>query len=98
MALDRQQILDRMLETLSNSPLPEAQTRPLVEALEALYASRPNAVDKLSSPLGRALRNPMFPGIWRRCVDDIPGSPAYAPLKQAAQDVADWVAAQGDAG
>ena len=90
----REEILDAILGSITRSPLPAEQTEPLRAAIVALCADRPNAVDKIQAPLGRALRNPMFPEIWSRCVADIPTSPAYADLRAAAEGVAAWVGAQ----
>lgn len=91
--MTRDDMLAAILGSIDRSPLPDAQKRPLAEALQALFASRPNAVDKVQAPLGRALRNPMFPEIWRKCVADIPESAAYAPLREAAEGIASFVEA-----
>lgn len=90
----RQDILSAILGSISKSPLPAERTEPLRAAIVALCTDRPNAVDKVQAPLGRALRNPMFPEIWARCVADIPTSPAYTDLRAAAEGIATWVAGQ----
>jgi hypothetical protein len=90
---DRDDMLRAILESIEKSPLPATATAPLREAIAQLCAERPNAVDKIQAPLGRALRNPMFPEIWTRCVADIPTSPAYAPVRDAATGIATFVAA-----
>jgi hypothetical protein len=87
----RQQILDALIGSIQASPLPQAQTSPLAQAIRELHASRPNAMDKIQAPLGRALRNPMFPEIWERCVADIPTSPPYDALRDAARGIAAFV-------
>ena len=88
---EREDLLQSILGSIDKSPLPPTATGPLRDALTALCADRPNAVDKIFAPLGRALRNPLFPEIWQRCVADIPTSPAYAPLRDAASGIADFV-------
>ncbi|MCB9680983.1 MAG: hypothetical protein H6733_05875 [Alphaproteobacteria bacterium] len=92
MSSSREHILDAIVAAIGASALPDAQTTPLEAAVRALYASRPNAMDKVQAPLGRALRNPAFPGIWQRCVDDIPDTPVYADLRDAARHIATFVA------
>ncbi|MCB9663323.1 MAG: hypothetical protein H6732_04365 [Alphaproteobacteria bacterium] len=82
-----------LVGALDGTPLPAAQTEPLRAALAALFDDRPNAMDKIRQPLGRALRNPMFPEIWEQCVGDIPKSAAYADLRSAAEGIASFVAA-----
>lgn len=89
--MSRDEILRAILSSIERSPLPEAETGPLRAALAALFADRPNAVDKVQAPLGRALRNPLFPDIWDRCVADVPASPAYAPLRDACTSIAAFV-------
>lgn len=89
--MNREQTFEAILASIEASKLPESHTAPLKEAIEALYASRPNAVDKIQAPLGRALRNPTFPGIWDKAVADIPKTPAYMPLHDAAEHIATLV-------
>jgi hypothetical protein len=91
MSTPRDQSLAAILDAITASRLPASHTDPLRDALVALHAERPNAVDKVQAPLGRALRNPLFTDIWTRCVDDIPQSPAYAPLREAAGAIAELV-------
>lgn len=91
MDLSRDGTLQNILGAIDKSPLPDAQKAPLRDALTALCEQRPNAVDKVQAPLGRALRNPTFPGIWERCVADIPATPAYQPLRDAASAIAGFV-------
>lgn len=87
----RDDILSRMLSTIEVSPLPEPLRQDLAAALRDLYAARPNAVNRLSAPMGRALRNPTFPAIWRKAIADIPGSELYHPLRKAAEAIAEHV-------
>lgn len=82
-----------LIEALASTRLPAPVRDPLAEALRSLHAERPNAVNKLTAPLGRALRNPLFPGIWEKAVADVPGSPAYAPLREAALAIEAFVRA-----
>lgn len=82
-----------LVDAVDASPLPASQTVRLRDALLALFTDRPNAMDKVRQPLGRALRNPLFPEIWEQCVSDIPASPAYADLRGAAEGIAAFVAA-----
>jgi hypothetical protein len=91
MATPRDEMRESILGSIDKSPLPEAEKAPLRDAIAALCADRPNAVDKVQAPLGRALRNPLFPDIWDRCVADIPTSPLYAPLRAAATSLAAFV-------
>jgi uncharacterized membrane-anchored protein len=91
--MSRDETLHAILASIDRSPLPEAETAPLRAAVSALFADRPNAVDKVQAPLGRALRNPLFPDIWDRCVADIPTSPAYVPLRDATTRIAAFVRA-----
>ena len=91
--MSRDETLRAILASIERSPLPDAETGPLRAALAALFAERPNAVDKVQAPLGRALRNPLFPDIWDRCVADVPASPAYAPLRDACAGIATFVRA-----
>jgi hypothetical protein len=90
---ERNEMLQSILGSIQRSPLPAAHTTALREAIVALCADRPNAVDKIQAPLGRALRNPMFPEIWTRCVADIPTSAVYTGVREAAQGIAAFVAA-----
>jgi hypothetical protein len=92
MSTQRAQSYAALLASIKGSPLPDAQTEGLTAAVTALYASRPNAMDKVQAPIARALRNPTFPGIWETCVSDIPGSKPYAPLRAAADAIATFVA------
>ena len=87
----RQQSYEAVLAAIASSPLPDAQKAPLIEAFKALYAKRPNVVDKVQAPLTRALRNPTFPKIWQRCVDDIPGSKLYEQLRTSADAIRAFV-------
>lgn len=93
MAATRDELLASMLGSIDRSPLPDAQKAPFKEALSALAADRPQVMDKVFAPFGRALRNPMFPGLWEQAVRDIPKSAAYEPLITAARDIATFVAA-----
>jgi hypothetical protein len=93
MPTPREEMRDSLLGSVDKSPLPQAQKAPLREAIAALCADRPNAVDKVQAPLGRALRNPLFPGIWAKCVADIPDSALYAPLREAAVGIEAFVRA-----
>jgi hypothetical protein len=90
----REDMMTSILGSITKSPLPAEQTAALREAIVTLCTERPNAVDKIQAPLGRALRNPMFPEIWARCVADIPTSAAYAAVRAAAEGINAWVAAQ----
>lgn len=91
--------LAKMLAAIDATKLPAVQAAPLREALERLYADRPNAVHKLQAPLGRALRNPRFPGLWSKCVEDIPSSEAYADVRAAAERIQTFVeTASGEEG
>ncbi len=87
----RQRIFDAILASIGGADLPAAQTEPLVAALSALFEKRPNAVDKVQAPLGRALRNPTFPGLWEQCAAHIPSGGAYAELHAAASGIATYV-------
>ncbi len=80
-----------LLDALAATKLPATVSDPLADALRALHAERPNAINKLSSPLGRALRNPAFPEIWEKAVADVPSSGPYAPLRDAALAIAAFV-------
>ena len=91
MSFSRDGTLTAILTSIDRSPLPDERKQPLRQALSDLFEDRPNAVDKVQAPLGRALRNPMFPDIWRKCVSDIPATPAYEPLRQAATGIAEFV-------
>ncbi|MFM2162998.1 MAG: hypothetical protein RLZZ383_2510 [Pseudomonadota bacterium] len=93
MAATREELLASMLGSIDRSPLPDAQKGPFKAALSALASDRPQVMDKVFAPFGRALRNPMFPGLWEQAVRDIPKSPAYEPLVEAAQGIAAFVAA-----
>lgn len=93
MSDQRQQIHDALLASIHGSPLPSAQTEALSAAVSALYAARPNAMDKIQAPLGRALRNPTFPDIWKRCVADIPTTPPYDAVRSAALLISAYVGA-----
>lgn len=88
----RDRSFQAILAAIDKTALPDAQTQPLVTAITALFETRPNAVDKVQAPLGRALRNPTFPGLWDQCVADIPSSDVYADLRTAAQGIATFVA------
>ena len=91
MSTMRKRSYEAILASIRSSKLPEPHKDALTEAISQLYAARPNAVDKVQAPLGRALRNPTFPKIWDRCLDDIPGSAHYEALRTAAGGIVTWL-------
>lgn len=88
MSVTRDRMYQDILTSIAATNLPDPLTGPLRAALDHLFTNRPNAVDKIQAPLGRALRNPAFPEIWAKCVSDIPDTPAYADLRAAADAIA----------
>ncbi len=88
MSVTRDRMYQDILTSIGATNLPDPLTDPLRAAITHLFTTRPNAVDKIQAPLGRALRNPAFPEIWAKCVSDIPDSPAYADLRAAADAIA----------
>ena len=86
----RQQSYEAVLAAIASSPLPDAQKAPLVEAFKALYAKRPNVVDKVQAPRPRTSQ-PDVPQVWQRCVEDIPGSKLYEQLRTSADAIRAFV-------
>lgn len=91
MSAARERSFQTILTNIDKARLPDSHKAPLKRALLDLYEDRPNAVDKVQAPLGRALRNPLFPKIWSKCVAHIPTSDAYTDLRNAAQAISDLV-------
>lgn len=96
MSSARDRSFQAILNAIDGTSLPHTVSDPLRTAVTNLFEDRPNAMDKVQAPLGRALRNPTFPAIWKRCVDDIPSSPAYAELRDAAGRIAAFVSEAED--
>ncbi len=91
MSFGREHEYEALTAALVATRLPDRVREPLRAALEALHTERPNAFDKLTAPLGRALRNPAFPDIWEKAVSDVPTSAVYAPVRDAALNIAAFV-------
>lgn len=87
----RDEAFGLLMESIDKTRLPPSHTTPLRAALEALHESRPTAVRQVQAPLGRALRNPLFPDIWTRAVKDIPDNDIYKELRAASLAIVELV-------
>ncbi len=85
-AQERQQAIDKVMDDLAGSGLPEQVRAPLHDSLQALLTERPSALNQLVT-LAQAIRTPRRLNLWQRAAQTLPGGAAYADLRQAVDGV-----------